>query len=149
MNELERIFSDAHLIDFDLSRWDKQLELLILADHFENYSNRKPLLKVCFGKLESLELKFNNMGLELDEEWQHCQWNICELQCCTKKNRKEYRLIGDKPSPDIFLTCENVTFEKLDYRVLDRLFPQWEDPYSPLARRGIEDIYSMLFARKK
>ena len=148
ITELERIFSDAHVVDFDLSQWDKLLELWVLADHYERDGDRLALLRVCFFELESIQLEFNNIGVELKHPWEHCQWNICELTCTKKSGSKEFYLLGSGVSPHITLQCKRVTYEKVSHRWLDKPFPNWNKPSSPLARPSIEELYK-LFVNKK
>lgn len=46
---LEQILSDAHVVDADLSGWDKAIDVCVLADHMPHTeTDRLPLLRVQF-----------------------------------------------------------------------------------------------------
>ena len=97
MIDLEQAFSDSKVIDIDLSQWDFMIDIWILADHWREWSGRMLLLKVCFRRIKSFSIDFNNLGVEL-EAGKHCQWNTCGLEHHEEDGFLNIRILGDTPS---------------------------------------------------
>jgi len=137
---LERIFSDAHIIDVDFSEWDKKISICLLADHYRVYRKNKPVLIITFFKVHELIVKFNHFDIVLDNPNDHFQWIVDEFDI--KKNKGLYEIIifGPIQFPKLSLNCESIEIEEIPIKWLDKFFPGWSKPSAPLARLGISKM---------
>lgn len=77
----EQIFSDAHVVDIDLSSWDQFITLYVLADHTEREeSGRKALFAVEFGRVYGLNIRFNHLDMKPLRPDEHFQWTADDFR---------------------------------------------------------------------
>ena len=119
--DFERIFSDAHVIDVDLSSWDKSIDLYVLADHMERVEGGSslPLFAVHFRRARSFKLESNAPsvpGLAADE---HVQWRIDHFQVDEGDNEITISLSGFEASPRVEIVCEEVQINPFPLRVFE------------------------------
>lgn len=146
----ELIFSDAQIIDFDFYKWDKYIRLCVVGiDVDYPVANRLPLFTVDFIRVSYLSCSFNHYNVKLENKNHHFQWNIHDYKIEKKNNSLHIELIGSGFSPKIKIICDNYIIEPLSHSVLDKLFPDWEKPYSPLSRPSIDSIYRAFLKKKK
>ncbi len=135
--QFEQIFSDAHVVDLDLSGWDKSIDLYVLADHMERVEgNRLPLFSVHFLRARSFSLESGAssvQGLAADE---HVQWRVDDFRIDEGDGDITVSLWGSEASPRLKIVCEDVQINPFPLRVFDELFPGWSTPRSGLARPG-------------
>jgi hypothetical protein len=137
---LERVFSDCHVVDVDLSEWDRRVGLLVVADHVESdeWGRNAPLL-VSFVRVHDLRVKFNHLDIELDDPTVHFQWQVDTMIDKTEKGERTRRLLisGLKATPTLEIEFERVEIEHLSCSDMDRRLPGWTDPSGPFARPGV------------
>lgn len=142
--ELERIFSDAHLVDLDFSAWDKELRLFVLADHYRAWEGRCPLLFLRFTGVRKFEVEFHHLDLELKNVLgpeAHVQWLIDDPEI--QREGRHYDLLLSSSlaaAPTLRLLCENVLVTEIDPAPIDRGFPGWNQPGSGLIRPGVLEL---------
>jgi len=147
-NLFDIIFQEAHVVDFDFSQWDRRLRLVVSAGLTkENFEGRGPLHNVDFIKVKELSWHANHLDVVLDSPEQHCQWVIMEFHVEKRGQFDSIRLSGFGPTPSLHVTCSDVHISELDASVVDRLNPNWNRPYLPLARPGFEELLRMLKRR--
>ena len=86
MTLFRQIFSEAHVVDIDLSAWDKYIALYVLAELAERpwstADGRLPLFKVEFVRVRSCHIAFNHLShdppIELGPH-EHVQWRIYDF----------------------------------------------------------------------
>jgi hypothetical protein len=143
------VFQEAHVVDFDFSQWDRRLRLVVVAGLFgENFEGRGPLHNVDFIRVKELSWHANHLGVVLDSPEQHCQWVIMEFQVEKRLECYSIKLSGFGPTPMMEVTCSDVQISELDAGVVDRVNPDWNRPYCPLARPGFEKLLRMLKDQK-
>ena len=136
------VFQEAHVIDFDLSQWDRKLRLVVSAGLVgENFAGYGPLHVI---DLKSFSWKSNHLDVVLDEPDQHCQWVIMEFAVERRAEFDLIRLSGFGPTPEVELECRDVAISTLDPSVVDAVNPAWNRPYGPLARPGFEELLGIL-----
>jgi len=140
---LARVFSDAHVLDFDLSKWDKLIAVWVLADHYKEWQDRCPLVVVDFHGIIDLHMHFNNKNVDLPND-QHVQWIIYKSSIREKDNQIVVNLSGHLSSPHVDIVCRDITIREVSHTILDSLQPDWNKPFSPLARRSIEELIRQL-----
>ncbi|MFD1001331.1 hypothetical protein ACFQ21_18520 [Ohtaekwangia kribbensis] len=146
---LKQILGDAHLIDIDLSMWDKYLSIIVIADHFESRysSKRRALFKLKFDLVSHFSCNFFHLKEKSDEQdrYIHYQWLIDKSSI--KQNGNELEIIMECTSellPSLLIICENIEIEEIDPKILDTINPKWTDPSGPLVRLDVNSIYSMM-----
>jgi len=144
---LDQIFSDALVVDFDLSEWDKRLIVCVVADHVDLIGGYLPCFAVEFVAPSSIELGFVHHELGLHHDPRHIQWRIDELHLEESSDEFSIELVGSGSSPVLRLKCKDVLIRRVLNEHLHRILPGWSDPYSPLARPGIEKLIEQ--ARRK
>jgi hypothetical protein len=140
----EQIFSDAHLVDIDLSAWDKLIALYVLADHAgRTADNRMPLFFVEFLRVRSLDIRFNHLGgdppLKLGPH-EHVQWWIDQFRVEPVDGGLQIALWGFSSSPRMALVCEAVNIPEMPLEIPYRLFPTWSKPGSGFIRPGLDAL---------
>lgn len=157
MRELElfkRIFSDAHLVDIDLSSWDKAASLYVLADHAPRApGDRLALLAVDFLQprkfnIEFVHFEFEHLKTQLGPH-EHVQWMID----CSKveKDKKTGTLAislwgAAAPTPRLSIVCADVGIRSVPHEAFDEVNPTWDQPKQGLARPSIEVLHQTLAA---
>lgn len=146
---LRRIFTDAHVIDVDLSMWDKKITFLVFADHYENWEGKScPLLAVALAGVRQLRMEFKHYDIQLDDPTAHVQWLI---DCCLIEQHSDgIRLVlsyHNMSFPVVEVQCEAIEVHRIDNSLLDKVFPDWRKPGSGLARPGIEELARVLSSR--
>lgn len=139
----ERVFSDAHVVDVDLSKWDQLIAVWVLADHFDDWTDRCPLVVVEFRNARNFTIVFPQECVELDSPDHHVQWNIDDMTIREGPTTVTVDLFGSRTSPRLTIECESIEFRRVSHSLLDDQFPGWSRPYSPFARPGIEVIAKM------
>lgn len=143
-----QVFSDAHVIDVDLSEWDRRISLCVIADHVEVPTPvRLPIFIVDFLHVSKFSLTFNHLAIDLEDEGRHFQWRIDDFKVKESGGRLMISLFGSRTWPRLVLECRDIVFRQLPLAMLDTLFPGWNAPYSALARPGIESL-NRLFGRR-
>jgi len=139
-NLFESVFSDADVVDIDLSEWDKRLSLWVLADHWQDWQNRKPLVVVDFEGIIEFSCRFPQSECNLVGESAHLQWNIYDFDISESEVGVRVRLHGMKSSPILTIECSTIRFRQNPIEWLDRINPGWNRPQSGLARPGIAKL---------
>jgi hypothetical protein len=140
----EQIFSDAHVVDVDFSRWDERVSLYVVADHaIPSAADRLAVFVVNFERVFRFSVDFNHFEVKLDEAHQHFQWNIDDFSIREDQKHLAISLFGGATWPRLEIQCEKVAIRRIANSVLDELFPGWNKPYSGLARPGIEALYAL------
>jgi hypothetical protein len=138
-DKLERVFSDADVIDLDFSCWDKRVSIWVLADHWEDWHHRKPLVIVDFNNASEFKLDFPDKGNGPDAQSQHVHWHIYSIEIA-KKSAFDVSLRGSASSPELRICCEAVSFRTFSIEKVDILNPGWDEPYRGLARPSISKL---------
>lgn len=134
-----QIFSDAHVIDVDFSRWDEAIVLYVLADHAPRTAEgKKPLFAVEFHRVAHLQVDFLHLNEEPLEAGEHFQWMIDDFSIHTTSTGLEVALWGLTNTPRIEIECAGVSIKAVPLHLLDKAFPGWAEPSRPLARPSIE-----------
>ncbi len=142
--QFEGIFSDAHVVDVDLSRWDKSIDLYVLADHMGRVEgNRLPLFVVQFIEVRRLSFERSVANPELGPD-EHVQWLIDDFRIEEAGDEVAISLWGHRASPRIELVCRDVDINPVELRVFDELFPGWNQPSRGLARPGARVMANLL-----
>lgn len=139
---LERIFSDAAIVDIDLSEWDRGIALYAFADHLEAKTRGiKPFVCVFFAKCKKFNCDYVYPIPQLDDSTSYCQWHVHEITYLSgRKQGIAIQLSGPRPSPSIEIECEEVLMRRIDARALNKLFPGWRGPGKPFVRPGIKAL---------
>jgi hypothetical protein len=137
----EQIFSDAHIVDVDFSKWDRSICICVVADHVDVPTpTRLPLFIVDFLRVTKFCVMFNHLDVELDDPNQHFQWNIDEFRIEARQNMVAVSLFGGKTWPRLEIDCGGIELRRIASAILDDLLPGWNKPYQGLARLGIESL---------
>ncbi len=145
LTPFERIFSDAHVVDIDLSAWDKQIALYVLADHMErSVPGEMPMFIVEFLHVRHWEITFNHLSHDPPVELgphEHVQWWIDDFDVQPVEGGRQITLWGLSSSPRMTLVCEDVHIREcpLDRPETKWLFPEWFRPSSGFIRPGLAD----------
>lgn len=145
---LNRVFSDAHVLDFDLSRWDKLIEMWLLADHYKEWQYRCPLVVVGFLRVAALQIRFSDQNVELPDN-EHIQWRVYRCSIIDNNNSITTCFSGPPSSPRIEIISSSITIREAPHSVLDSLQPDWNHPSSPLARRSIDELSKRIVSLRK
>jgi hypothetical protein len=138
------IFHEAHVVDIDFSKWDDFIRVVAVARAMPRgeEGGRFPSYQVDFCDVESFTWRSNHLGVELDEADQHCQLTIMDYSAKKTKAGYVFELRGIRPSPIIKIVCRRLDMSRIDNSVIDAVNPRWNEPYGPLARPGIEDLFA-------
>ena len=140
----EGLFQEAHVVDIDFSKWDKWIRLVVVGGlHPENFNGRGPLHSVDFIGVEELSWKSHHLKVKLPPN-KHCQWVIMDFRI--KQDNDWYVIsllsVGLLPTPDLTIRCQDVKIAELSPDIVDEVNPDWNNPYRPLARLSIQEIFA-------
>jgi|SRR5579862_2118870 len=139
-NTIERVFSDAHVIDVDFSEWDRRISLWVLADHFRNWSDRCPVVVVEFEDVQEFRIRMPSNKVVLDSPRDHVQWRFYDVDLQTTNVGISITAKGSDSSPVLRVACKTIEIREVDSKLLDKLNPGWNKPSSPFARGGVEKL---------
>ena len=134
-NMLRRVFSDACVVDIDMSRWAEEMSIWVWADHYRHWRDSCPLVVVRFRGVT--ELKLHVSPLEGYPPHRR-QWNIDQMRLRSRgRDRRVLELgkLGDDPS--IVVTYATVTAREVRKADLGSLFPGWGRADGRLKRPGL------------
>ena len=140
----ERIFSDAHLVDIDLSAWDKVIALYVLAHFVEGVADsRAPLFCVEFARVRRWDIDFNHLAhdppIELGPH-EHLQWRIDQFDVQRVEGGLRITLWGASQFPRLSLVCDGVSIHEMPREIPNRLFPGWAKPFSGFICPGLDAL---------
>lgn len=139
------IFSDAHVVDFDWSRWDQLVALYVLADHVERVEGgRKALYAVEFVRVSRLNVTFNHLDVPPLGPDEHMQWMIDDQRIEEDADGLVITLWGLRASPLLEIACKDVRIKPVDLKIFDELFPGWDQPSLGLARPTAEVMHQVM-----
>lgn len=139
--EFMHIMSDAYVADLDFSRWDKQVDLYVYADHTPRDGESKGFYRVSFVRVSEWAMQFGHMemGLDLGED-QSVHWTIDDYRLEEERDAWRLEFWGMPSSPKVRLRCERVEIERLNARVVPELFPEWDEQRRSFARPGLVEM---------
>lgn len=156
MDLFSRVFSDALVVDIDLSSWDKSATLYVLADHVERVEvDRLALLAVEFVRPESFNVAFRHLGKREQLESLlgtdgHVQWTIDSSRVEKKGTGLSISLwAAGALSPKLDIVCDEINIRSVDHKFFDEINPSWEHSYPGFARPSIEVLYNFFSAKRK
>ena len=142
------IFQEAHVIDFDFSKWDKEVSLVVIGGLVgANFDDQGPIHRVAFYGVKEMRWESTHLGVKLESDDQHCQWVIMDFDVKETEGFLSVFLNSvAPPCPKLTIVCCNVEIREISASTIDRVNPSWNQPYSSLARPGLEDL-SRQFSR--
>lgn len=150
----ERIFSDAHVVDIDLSVWDKRIALYVLADHVGRTANNKlPMFVVEFAAVRSWNVEFNHLSydppIELGPD-EHMWWLVDTYNIEHVGDGLQIRLgqFAGGSMPSMTVVCEDVDIWEIPAEGLNRLFPDWSRPGVGFIRPGLDVLLGFGYAER-
>jgi hypothetical protein len=149
------IFSDAHLVDIDCSRWDTAIGVYVIADHLPQPSpTTRSLVAVRFLGVERFEWAFQHhhfseFPLKDNDPTQHLIWNIYVVEINTLADKHVIALSGGKQFPRLTLAFEDVQIDYVPHAVFADVNPQWSNLSLGMGRPGIEDLRKLFRRAKK
>lgn len=132
----EGIFTDAQVVDVDLSRWDKSIGLYVLADHGSRADGRTPLFRIEFERVRDLQLEIDAREAGTLATDEHLQWRIDDFEFAQDEEGIRVSLWGAAASPRLAIRCENLEIYSFEPTEFDELYPGWNAPGRGLARPG-------------
>jgi len=134
---IDRVFSDADVIDVDFSEWDKQISLWVLADHWSDWRERKPLVAVRFKRVTHFSIEVPISAAISDDPESHLHWHVYESAVETIGEITRLRVEGLRSAPKLTVECRSIELEEHPIHLLDTINPEWSRPAAGLARLSI------------
>jgi len=137
---LTQIFSEAHIVDVDLSEWDRRVSLLAIAGHVERVEpSRLPVLLVHFVGVRGMDIQFRHFDVQLPDE-DHVQWQVDQMSREPTAVGFRMTLFGSLATPRLGIEAAAVETERVTSWELARVFPGWNRPGAPFVRPGIAEL---------
>jgi hypothetical protein len=141
---IEQIFSDAHVVDIDLSNWDKAIDIYMLADHLPRVErDRLPLVRMQFIGVRSLRLEISAASAVEMANNDHVQWRIDDFRIEEGSGDIMISLWGAEPSPRLEIVLQDLDVRPFPPTAFDDLFPGWTQPRRGLARPGPDAMMAL------
>lgn len=137
---LQRIFSCCEILDVDLSKWDERISLWVLAENYESWTTRMPLIAVHFVQPYELKLERISPVDSAGEADTHVPWRVQGIEVSESLDALEVRLQGRPDAPSLRIRCKSTIVEKKPPDMLDKLFPGWDKAGTGLVRPGIDGL---------
>jgi hypothetical protein len=147
---LRIIFSDAQVVDVDFSQWDYGLSIWMLADHLLESGDRHiPLVVVTFEAVTQFSVSLQHYA-DRPPPPKHFQWRVhnCEFGTIVDGVPVDFQFWGTRGMPTVTIRCGRVSVRRESHRVLDAVFPKWSQPWSSLARPGLNALYEQQLGRR-
>jgi hypothetical protein len=147
--KFEAIFRDARVIDVDFSVWDERCRFLVIAmeETAPVPGQRLPIYFVDFLGVRQMGFAFHHWETPIVQG--HFQWNVHDFKWSSDETFLRIALRGPRQFPTVEIVCKDVDVRSVDNDALDRLFPGWNQPGSPLVRPGIEELMKRRFKKGK
>ena len=131
----KRICEDAEVVDIDFGEWDKQIGLLMVADHVRGPGGQAAVFLIEFHGVRSLDLQFDHHAVQLGPT-EHVQWRVDELIASVESatGHRRITLSGLQATPVLNMEFEALTLHELDQAALDRHCAGWRRPSRAFAR---------------
>lgn len=142
---LKIILQEAHVIDFDFSKWDRYVGLVVVGGLIpENFEGQGPVHCINFLDVKEIYWQSRHLGIELGADNKHCQWVIMDFTI--DKNAEGFlrfhlRSVAP-PCPDIIISSRDVEVHTMSVADIDKVNPTWNRPYCPLARPSLQELAS-------
>jgi len=132
---ITRIFSDALICDIDFSNWQNSISLIVLADHYKDWSDRIPVLEVVFFGIHDFSFQVPKEHFTRKDKIQ------LNIDCVEIKGEDpiSIKLSSLMESPVISILCEDIYFEELDIRMIDRFYKGWDNHSSGFIRKSVTE----------
>lgn len=115
---LERVFSDADVIDIDLGRWAERVDLTVLSDHYRDHSDGVPIVRVRFGRVSVFDVRIPKGEAER-------VWHVYRSNIEVVEERVFVRLSGMQSSPVLVVEAEDFEVVEEKKEEIDRRYPGW------------------------
>ena len=115
--QLERVFSDADVVDIDLGDWSTEVRLIVVADHFREHQHGLPIVCVRF-------LSVTKFHIEVPPGPVERTWHIYAAEFGDAAGLA-LTLSGHASSPRLVVHASDAAIVELDSKDLDRRFPGW------------------------
>ena len=150
---VEVIFSDADIVDIDLSCWDKYITIIVIADHLKSSfsSNRRPVFNFKFHSVHEFKCNFyhNKDNAYKDDLRKHYRWPVDRFEIKSENSVIHLELkSGYEVLPILNIAFEKLEVQEFDMKIIDKITPKWFEPNNPFARRSLEEIYQSLQGKK-
>jgi len=142
---LKLAFSDADLVDVDLSWWDSVISLYVLADHVPRTAQgKRTILAVRFRGVRKFDWSFPHHDFKnfplYSSEGEHLNWNIYRINII-RNEISELTLSGSEQFPILKICFEDLDVEPIEEALFSSINPQWYCQGDGLARPSIERLY--------
>jgi hypothetical protein len=145
---LKVIFSDADVIDIDLSKWDISISICVIADHVESaIPGRRATLAIQFRGVRAFNWSFHHhdftkFPLKFDQQ-EHLNWNIYRSELVPGEISR-LTLGGSEQFPTLQMDFEDVDIKEINPSLFADINPEWANPKSGFARPGIEQLHVLI-----
>lgn len=145
---LKRAFSDADLIDIDFSRWDEDIELLVITDHVRSKKGyARSLIAFRFHGVREIKWAFHHhdfskFPLKRNRN-QHLNWNIYTSELVSEGKLYRLSLAGSEQFPRLELLFDDVQSEEVPHSFFAEVNPDWSRTDQGLGRPGIEVLHKL------
>jgi hypothetical protein len=131
------IFRDAHVVDIDMSQWDRCIRLVVVAIEATAFpTKRLPVYIVELQQVSELVINFHHYDRPTD--FGHYQWNIDTVRLEEVESGFRVQLSGSRLMPGCTILFADADIRLLDNSRLDRRFPGWSKAGAPFIRAGVE-----------
>jgi hypothetical protein len=147
IREVTVIFSDADIIDIDLSKWDESIGIYVIADHVKSPNpGRRAVVALDFRGVRRFDLSFSHHDFKqfpLKTSWQkHLNWPVYRSKII-RDQISQITISGSEQFPTLTIYFEEVEIRSVDIKLLDKMNPGWGKPSSGLARPSIETLSAL------
>ena len=148
IKDLTIIFSDADVIDVDLSTWDKSIGIYVIADHVKSSNPaHRAILALDFRGVRRFDLSFSHhdfkkFPLKISEQ-EHLNWPVYRSKII-RDEISQITISGSEQFPTLIIRFEDVVISQVDIKLLDKMNPDWRKPDSGLARPSIERLNALM-----
>jgi hypothetical protein len=148
INQLNIVFSDATLVDIDLSLWDSVVSIYVIADHIKTaVPGKRALIAVRFRGVRRFDWtfrhhNFDKFPLNIDQN-HHLNWNIYKMKI-VRANVSRLTLSGSEQFPVLKINFEDIDTQCIDHALFGDVNPDWNTSGSGLARPGIERLHALI-----
>src|SRR5688572_3167303 len=114
---LMTILSDAHVVDLDISEWDRHIALVVVADHIKPRGHSRSIFLLRFVRPTHFSIDYVN-PVEIPEDKSYCQWNLHDFRFAKANGFEDWTLISARPGPNLRIVFKTVSVVEMRREVL-------------------------------
>lgn len=147
------IFSEALIVDVDMSCWSKKISLYCIADYMHELTSyeRGPLFRVDLFEPITLSIELADRNQDHPEVGSHPFWRVSESSVKQHKGFIEVSVHSRESYPKMKIVCKDIWAVECDQKLFEQVDPESGSAHRSIGfrRPSIEQINTIIREGRK